>query len=446
MSMGFIIGGMLGRVVGPIAQDWFENETELGKQISEKKIEKQRRLSEEEHVRKLSLAHISHEDKLKEMQHQFELNLQKAEHQMKLQHSQWEKETFWKHCFPLRNPYEVNSGIRDSGAKLTISLPNKQQIVPLRVITALKDSVNEISSTINANISLFLTNHYSANGEHAIISDIGAWKEDTPVNDASINYLYTGLKGQPTLVVVPTFTDSGSIVKLKMWSWGLGEELQYPIGFNFGWFDIDVIKRQAQMEELKSFYSVLEKAGIDYPNEALKKNYAIAQMIDKKGVKLNQTEIDYLYSILVGQIKEEEIIKRAKKRTNEMVSSILSCTTAMYGDAYHLSNYGIKPLLPNLLPQMYIPIEFMPVIRDYYIALINSSLLEGILTLEQSIDLTLDLAESIKKSTNNSHIITSVCDNVRLLNSNTTGNTHKETIVRLRKLSNSENDTRLIEK
>ena len=50
MSMGFIIGGMLGRVVGPIAQDWFENETELGKQISEKKIEKQRRLSEEEHI------------------------------------------------------------------------------------------------------------------------------------------------------------------------------------------------------------------------------------------------------------------------------------------------------------------------------------------------------------------------------------------------------------
>lgn len=437
MSMGFIIGGMLGRVVGPIAQDWFENETELGKQISEKKIEKQRRLSEEEHARKLALSQVSHEDKLKEMHKQFELNLEKAEHQMKLQHSQWEKETFWKHCFPLRNPYEVNGTI-DSDSKLSIVLSNKQRIVPLRIITALKDSTNEISATLNANISLFLANNYSANGEHAIISDIGAWKEDAPVNDASINYLYTGLKGQPTLVVVPTFTDSGSIVKLKLWSWGLGEDLQYPIGFNFGWFDIDAIRRQAQIEELKNFYLVLEKAGIDYPNEILKKNYAITKMIDKKGKILSQSEIDYLYAILVGTIKEEEIIKRAKKRTNEMISAILSCTTAMYGDAYHLNSFGSKPQLPNILPQMYIPSEFLPVIRDYYVTLINTGFIQGILTREQSIDMALDLAESINKCSCGQNLIGSICDNVGLLNRDTDGEYHRNVILRLRNLLKNE--------
>ena len=82
-----------------------------------------------------------------------------------------------------------------------------------------------------------------------------------------------------------------------------------------------------------------------------------------------------LYSVLIGQIKEEEILKRAKQKTNETISSIISCTTAMYGDAYHLSNHGIKPLLPYILPQMSLPKEFLPVIRDYYITLVNTALM-----------------------------------------------------------------------
>lgn len=244
MEMGYLIGGMLGRVVSPIAQDIFENKTQLGREFAEKKFEKQRRLSTMEYENKLALSRHDHEEKLAEMEAQFELNIKKAEHQMQLQHSEWEKETFWKYCFPLRNPYEVGGMQSGQYAKVsTLSLPNNKQIVPLRVITALKDGTNDLSATLNANVSLFLANHFSANGEHAIISDIGAWKEDAPVNDASVNYLYEGLKGQPTLVVVPTFTDSGNIVKLKLWSWGLGEELQYPIGLNVGWFDVDAIRR-----------------------------------------------------------------------------------------------------------------------------------------------------------------------------------------------------------
>lgn len=433
MGMEFLIGGMLGRVVAPIAQDVFETKTQLGREIAERKFEKQHRISMMEYENKLALNKHSHEDKLVEMQKQFELNLQKAEHQMQLQHSEWEKETFWKYCFPLRNPYEVGGMIQGKDMRIgTIMLPNNRQIVPLRVISALKDSTNDISSTLNANMSLFLANHFSANGEHAIISDIGAWKEDAPVNDASVNYLYKGLKGQPTLVLVPIFTDSGSVVKLKMWSWGLGEDLQYPIGFNLGWFDVDTIRRQAQIEQLRGFYSILEKAGIEYPNEVLKKNFSIIRMIDKKSDNLSQGDIDYLYSVLVGPIKEEEIIKRAKQRTNEIVSSILSCTTAMYGDAYHLSNYGIKPLLPYILPQLHITKEFLPVIRDYYVTLINTGMIEGILTKEQAVELELDLAEGLRLTNACSQIIDSVCDDIRLLNEDITGEAHKKAVVRLR--------------
>lgn len=284
---------------------------------------------------------------------------------------------------------------------------------------------------------MFLTNNFSANGEHAIISDIGAWKDDVPVNDASVNYLYEGLKGQPTLVVVPTFTDSGSIVKLKLWYWGLGEELVYPNSWNIGWFDVDTIRRQAQISQLREFYAILEKVGIEYPNENLKKNYAIAKVIEKKGADLSQQEIDYLYSVLIGQIKEEEILKRAKQKTNETISSIISCTTAMYGDAYHLSNHGIKPLLPYILPQMSLPKEFLPVIRDYYITLVNTALMEGILTKEEAIEIEFDLAEGILLNNSDGEITKSICDDVRLLNENTSGELHKNTVQRLRKFNNN---------
>ena len=438
MAMEFLIGGMLGRVVAPIAQDIFENKTELGRELAEKKFEKQRRLSAMEYENKLALSQYDHKKKLEQMQVQFELNIEKAEHQMQLQHSEWEKETFWKYCYPLRNPYEVGGMQSGQGAKInTLSLPNKKEIVPLRVITALKEGADNTFATLNTDLSMFLTNNFSANGEHAIISDIGAWKDDVPVNDASVNYLYEGLKGQPTLVDVPTFTDAGSIVKLKLWYWGLGEELVYPNSWNIGWFDVDTIRRQAQISQLREFYAILEKVGIEYPNENLKKNYAIAKVIEKKGADLSQQEIDYLYSVLIGQIKEEEILKRAKQKTNETISSIISCTTAMYGDAYHLSNHGIKPLLPYILPQMSLPKEFLPVIRDYYITLVNTALMEGILTKEEAIEIEFDLAEGILLNNSDGEITKSICDDVRLLNENTSGELHKHTVQRLRKFNNN---------
>lgn len=160
-------------------------------------------------------------------------------------------------------------------------------------------------------------------------------------------------------------------------------------------------------------------------------------MIEKKGEGLSQQEIDYLYSILVGPIREEEILKRAKQKTNETISSILSCTTAMYGDAFHLSNHGIKPLLPYILPKMNLPKEFLIIIRDYYITLVNTGLVEGILTKEDAIAIEFDLAEGIQLNSADSDITKSICDDVRLLNENTSGDLHKQTIQKLRKFNNN---------
>lgn len=110
----------------------------------------------------------------------------------------------------------------------------------------------------------------------------------------------------------------------------------------------------------------------------------------------------------------------------------------MYGDAYHLSNHGIKPLLPCILPQMSLPKEFLPVIRDYYITLVNTALMEGILTKEETIEIEFDLAEGLQLSSNvDNEIVKSLCDNVRMLNGGVSGELHNKTIQRLRKFCNN---------
>lgn len=143
--------------------------------------------------------------------------------------------TFLRDCWPLRNPFDSPLAIEPTyqetsqmleGCKLkTIITPNLMEIVPLRFISALKNTVHPEASSINCELSMFLVNNYPSNGEHAVLSEIGAWREDIPVNDASINYLFKGMKGQPVMVLVPEFQHNGNFVRFKIWSWGLGETL-----------------------------------------------------------------------------------------------------------------------------------------------------------------------------------------------------------------------------
>ena len=173
-------------------------------------------------------------------------------------------------------------------------------------------------------------------------------------------------------------------------------------------------------------------------------------MIENKSCNLSQSDADYLYSVLMGSIKEDEILKRASRKTNEIISSIFSCTTAMfpnltahfakaamYADAYHLTNHGIKPQLPYILPYMCLPKEFLPIIRDYYITLVNTGLVEGIISRDDAIDIEIDLAEGIQKNNSDDTIVKSLCDDVRLLNQDTNGEVHKQTVLRLRQLNNN---------
>lgn len=420
MAVEFLIGGMLGRIAGPIAQDLFEYKTPLGREMAQKKLEKQRQMSQIELDNKLKLSQLDNESKMHQLQQQFEDKLKASENQMMLSYSEWQQKMFWDKCFPLRNPFEVPMGYeliydesnkRLQGCKLNkLVLPNSKQIVPLRVITALKDSTNDQASTINTNMSMFLVNYYSANGEHAVVSEIGAWKEDSPVNDASVNYLFKGLRGQPTLVLVPVYTNGTSQIRLKMWSWGLGESLQYPVGFDFGSIDLESIRRQALIDTLNTFKSAIDKTNFPFSDKSIDNSFRFSEKLNDFRSQLSIEEIECMSLLL----PEPELLKKqVQKKTNEIVSTIFSCMTAMYTDGYHLIEYGTVPILPYVLPKMYGSNNVLPYIRDYYVTIANAAMIKGVISPVEVAKFELDLLESIKMVDSDSNGYSSLKKHIR---------------------------------
>ena len=98
MDYGLFIGGMLGRVAGPIAQDIFEYNTSWGREIAEKKFEKQRRLSQMEYENKLSFSEVEHRKKLDEIRQQFEDKRSLAQEQFVRSFAEWRQKVFWEKC------------------------------------------------------------------------------------------------------------------------------------------------------------------------------------------------------------------------------------------------------------------------------------------------------------------------------------------------------------
>lgn len=404
-TAGFLLGGMLGRIAGPIAQDWFRYKTKLGRDIAFREEEAKKMMSQFELDNKLKLSAQDHKEKMVELDKQYIDSRKRAEEQIYLAREDWQQKLFWEKCFPLRNPYELPLGYepifdetskRIKGCRLsTIALPNSRQIVPLRIITALKDNSHPSAASINGDLSMFLVNNFAANGIHAVVSDIGSWRDDAPINDASINYLFKGAKGQPTMVIMPIYTNSGSTVRLKVWSWGLGEELNYPIGFDFGWFNLDAIKRQTLYYEIKSFKGILEKTGLTLPPEANKLNANIKKLsvFEKFESSVSEEEFDKLLVLLA---LPDEIKTNVERKTNEITSSIFYCLAGMHADSYHLSQYGTLPLLPSLLSRMKGVNLMFPFVRDYYMALTNAKLIEGVITPEQALNIEFTLGEQAK--------------------------------------------------
>ncbi|MCD8032167.1 MAG: hypothetical protein LUF85_15425 [Bacteroides sp.] len=436
---GFLLAGMLSRIAGPIAQDWFEYNTEWGRGVARRKREKEVEKARDDLNNKRILSQEEHERRLKDLRLQFEYKKQESERQILLAQADWNQKHFIQHCWPLRNPFEVPLGLepvyeehseRIKSCRLkTILLPNKEEIVPLRIISALKESEHPHASTVNSEMFMFLVNHYSSNGRHAVLSDIGAWKSDVPVNDASINYLFKGLQGQPVMVIAPEYTIGGTFVRIKIWSWGLGEKLNYPVGFDFGWLDLETLYQRTLAHEIRSMGQTLKKVNARSVSPEMKQDLEILSLMEQNRNQLSKTDAENLLSLLSTP---EEVNFAVKKKTFQVVAQMYECIVAMYADGYHLLEYGTMPLLPELLPEKK-DIRFMlPALRDYYLTLINTALIQGLVTPVQAAEFGISLARSLQALDQKRETIAPVSGNVRELLFDMSGSVDKHIIDELR--------------
>ena len=398
-----MLGNMLAKVAGQYAQDWYERNTEYGRQYARRKEVKEQEKRSAETAEKLKISQAEHQLKLEQMREDFESDLILAENKFASNIADKQYQTFLKSCFPLRNPYDMDVMFmvkHDENAHLVggqlkvVASSNGQEIVPLRIIAAMPGMQFPMSQDIKSGLSLFLVNNFGANSGHAVFSDIGSWKDDIPANDASVNYLYMALQGQPTMVLVPEFLDGGNTIRFKIWSWGLGKNLPYPSGFDFGQLDLKKIENEILIEELRTYAALLKKAGIK--NEDISKSMVLVNTIDDKNFKISEEE----RQLLLSQIPMPDELRKAgvlQKRLRGVTSTAFSVICGMFADSYHLMNYGTVPILPTILPSLPGVEIMLPDIRDYYIALANAAHHDKIFTNEMAARFEVQLLESIKQ-------------------------------------------------
>lgn len=403
----YVLSYMLARMAGPIAQDWYETHTAHGKKMVQKR-EKEILSSEQRALeQRLVISNHEHQNRMIELRKQLEEKKQDGERQFLLAQSDWNQKSFIQNCWPLRNAFDVplgftpvyedNNQIVKNWKLKTNTIANKFEVVPLRVISALKDNEFSYASTINSELSLFLMRNYPSNGEHAVLSDIGSWRTDMPVNDASINYLYMGLQGQPVMVIAPEHTNDGTIIRLKLWSWGLGEQLSYPVGFEVGWIDISSLYRHILSHEVKALWKSTKNLNIGGLSREMERDMAILEQIDNA----NTVSLQDIERCLTLLATPKEVAAAVRKTTCSVLSEVFCCLTGMYADAYHLTTYGTVPKLPNILNNFSNIQFFMPIIRDYYLSIINASFIQaennplyGTFTVEEALKLEFSLLDA----------------------------------------------------
>lgn len=342
---------MVTRLFAPIIKGGWKWLTNTDAKEEKKRLKRVK----EEIDNKLMLQRRSHEDRLEEAKKAHELSMQ-----------MWEQKTYYERCWPLRNPFEMQICQPISDDKTSFG---DNIIVPCRLISALKDTDHPFARTINGNLSSFVVNHYPTNSIHAVVSEIGAWKDDAPTNDASVNYLYAGLKKQPVMVVAPALINDGKTFVFKVWSWGLGEELNYPAGFEFGRLELKPLYIKTVYEETLRMVRLAQDLGHNakFFSSKLQHNISVVKEIQDKDLSGANKEL--MLSFLGAA---PEIDERVKEEMESKVSGIFCCMAGMYADAYHLLEYKTLPKLPSLLHN--IPgIEYMiPSLKDYYYTLLTT--------------------------------------------------------------------------
>ena len=171
------------------------------------------------------------------------------------------------------------------------------------------------------------------------------------------------------MVLSPTLINDGKTFIFKVWSWGLGEELNYPVGFEFGRLELQPLYIKAVYEETLKLVHLAQQ--MDYApklySAKLQRNVSIIKDIQSKNAtgKVREQMLSFLDTA-------PEINDAVKAKMESDISGIFCCISGMYADVYHLLEYKTLPKLPGLLPN--IPgVEYMlPSLKNFYFTLINS--------------------------------------------------------------------------
>ena len=100
------------------------------------------------------------------------------------------------------------------------------------------------------------------------------------------------------MVLSPTLINDGKTFIFKVWSWGLGEELNYPVGFEFGRLELQPLYIKAVYEETLKLVHLAQQ--MDYApkhySAKLQRNVSIIKDIQSKNAtgKVREQMLSFL--------------------------------------------------------------------------------------------------------------------------------------------------------
>ena len=391
-----MVGNMITKIFGEYIQGGLEKHfPKLAE--TRRRVQAEKRAAEVD--AKILVSNHEHKQELEKLKVKFENDLKLACRKIVNQQEVDKYKEFLKTCFPLRNPYDIAipfsfyEGEDFDYSLATIANAEGVPVVPIRLILAMSDTTPVIASDIGSELSIFLVNHYSSSSINAVISDIGSWKPEIPVNDASINYLYKGLQGQPTVVIVPEFMDNDKTLKLKIWSWTLGEQNTYPSGFYYGYLDLERLSQEIWCDEIKEYAKTLKKTGFK------------DKQVDEAMVKINTME-DPSYGLtpmdkqrLMSQIVIPDAVQKFnnhRKRVRATLGTFFSLISAIYTDAYHLRTSGVMPLFPHIAHNLPGIQMFATDILEHYLQILLHAHHQKIVSTEKGADFILTLITCLR--------------------------------------------------
>lgn len=277
----------------------------------------------------IDIQRFCHNQRMAEAQNQFDRQLQ-----------MWQIGKFNDTMWPLLTPFDHPS--------LRPQQLSGQQ-TPLNVFLASTAPHTPFAEMIQPDLKIrmttFLQTAYCNDPleQHPCVCRIGDWKPGFQ-DAASINALWYGMQGIPTIVINPMQAEFGEKLDLTVSMWGLGEsgnspKMQNVLTGNFA-SAIGRIKREKSKEWVDR--------GLPISSPEMKHN---KDLLDQERQMIANGKEQYISYLLVQYKLPKETQNDVITTFSSEYNHIISCIAGMYADIYHLIEYGAQPYMPIAMNQ-----------------------------------------------------------------------------------------------